>query len=391
MKRFVHLAAVNYAVFCSMLVTLYLVLLVGWMLWDDFVKPGYFKADDERASLPNYEGFGWAAEHFREFDELDTVYYSYIGWRRSEYRGQTINIDAKGIRRTLGNDSGAKKEIWFFGGSTMWGTGVDDANTIPSLVAQSLSGWKVRNLGESYYTSAQGLTMLIREIKAGKRPNVIIFYNGVNDLEVGCRRENTPFSHAHEATIRALLEADEGAGEELTFGYLLAPLKASADRFKRKLGTILSGDEPSEDAFVCSKSRQRASAVVQSMIDDWQMAQTVAAEAGARFFGFLQPVSFLSNTPLPDVSWKNARPDLEGEYLSVYPMLREEVARNSDFHDLTDVLDTDEPVYIDFCHLSPNGSRMVARAMLEALTMAGAIQRNEVAAASQPKAGMTPH
>ena len=50
--------------------------------------------------LPNYLGAEWARQHFLEFNELNAVYMSYYGWRRSPYSGETIKIDDRGLRRT---------------------------------------------------------------------------------------------------------------------------------------------------------------------------------------------------------------------------------------------------------------------------------------------------
>ena len=82
---------------------------------------------DSRAGLPNYQGADWAKTHFREFAELVTVHHSYVGWRRLPYRGETIEIDDDGIRRTYVDPAARPtKTIAFFGGSTMWGSGSDD-------------------------------------------------------------------------------------------------------------------------------------------------------------------------------------------------------------------------------------------------------------------------
>src|SRR5215475_12849663 len=89
---------------------------------------------DKRADLPNYEGQQWAKTHFREFSELQTDFFSYIGWRRRPFTGETITIEKETrIRHTpqiASDDHG--RVVYFFGGSAMWGTGSDDAHTIPA-------------------------------------------------------------------------------------------------------------------------------------------------------------------------------------------------------------------------------------------------------------------
>jgi hypothetical protein len=36
------------------------------------------------------------------------------------------------------------------------------------------------------------------------------------------------------------------------------------------------------------------------------------------------------------------------------------MAEDAGFHNLVRALDVDEYVYVDFCHLSPNGNRLIA-------------------------------
>ncbi len=71
------------------------------------------------------------------------------------------------------------------GGSSLWGFGARDDQTIPSLLARNLDqrGWRVelKNLSEIGYVSTQELIALVRELQAGYRPDVVIFYDGVND------------------------------------------------------------------------------------------------------------------------------------------------------------------------------------------------------------------
>jgi hypothetical protein len=94
------------------------------------------------------------------------------------------------------------------------------------------------------------------------------------------------------------------------------------------------------------------------------MARKLVEAHGGRFIGVLQPVAHFSNTKkdhihLPDIQRK--------QYEAVYPLIRAKMAGQPDLHDFTGVLDRDEYIYIDFCHLSPNGNRHIARRLVEVL------------------------
>ena len=73
-------------------------------------------------------------------------------------------------------------------------------NTIPSQFTQ-LTGYHTENFGKSAYTAHQGLEMLIRLLQDGHRPNIVVFYDGANDVIHKCRSELNAWSHAREHQI----------------------------------------------------------------------------------------------------------------------------------------------------------------------------------------------
>jgi hypothetical protein len=168
------------------------------------------KKSAHKGRLPNYAAITWAGTHFAEFDALGANYVSYIGWRRTPFKGETINlVGPLAQRATVGPPDTAKPSVYLFGGSTMWGTGADDANTIPSLVTQ-LGGFRSENFGESAWVAHQSLLLLVQLLQDGHRPNVVVFYDGANEVLHNCRWETRPGAHAREDGIRAALAGTKG-------------------------------------------------------------------------------------------------------------------------------------------------------------------------------------
>ena len=121
------------------------------------------QASDPRVDYEVYNDFNWAKKHYKEFDMLETCYKDFYVWRRCDFRGQTININ-NGIRNTKNFSNKAEKfikfdQVSFFGGSTMWGTGVSDDTTLPSIFASQTNS-KSLNYGESGYIAIQELLLL---------------------------------------------------------------------------------------------------------------------------------------------------------------------------------------------------------------------------------------
>ena len=151
---------------------------------------------DSRAKLPNYKDVDWAKKHFIELNKLSSKYYDYIGWRRNEFIGKTININKKGFRINSKENKKAdhaKNEVWFYGGSTIWGTGTIDEKTIPSIF-EKISNLSSSNFGESGYTTQQNLNLLIKNYLMEGKPKIVFFYDGINDIANKCRKELNFFS-----------------------------------------------------------------------------------------------------------------------------------------------------------------------------------------------------
>ena len=76
--------------------------------------------------------------------------------------------------------------MFFFGGSTTWGFANRDSTTRPALVARRLAGLgydpEVTNFAQQGWVSMQGFLTLVQELRAGNVPDVVIFWDGENDV-----------------------------------------------------------------------------------------------------------------------------------------------------------------------------------------------------------------
>jgi hypothetical protein len=279
------------------------------------------------------------------------VYKSFIGWRTDAFdwpdRGSSVGGRYLQRRTVNGGASGAT--AYFFGGSSMWGVGADDAGTIPSQFA-AITGMQAENFGELGWTAHQSLVYLMQILEDGRRPDIVVFYDGANEVAVKCRVENGVASHGREKEFAPLVR---GLDRPESFAHYLQPVLRLAARLNQ---AIDRGARSSP--YDCDTDPAKAAAVAASLIADWDMAKRIVASYGLTFVGVLQPVAYLSRTrflppELPD--------DLGRQFAAVYPLIRGKMAGDPALHDLVSVLDdTDQRVYADFCHVWPNGNRRVA-------------------------------
>lgn len=171
--------------------------------------PAARELTDYNRSLSYYAQQPWSEQYWREIKAtLKKQYQPYLVWRSFPFAGETIVIDAKGRRHTPGADStAAAMRVFVFGGSTMWGTGAPDWGTIPAYLQQGLSKQygvplRVENYAESAYVSTQGLIQLLLLLEAGQVPDMVIFYDGVNDI-FAARQNGHPADHQNLSQISA--------------------------------------------------------------------------------------------------------------------------------------------------------------------------------------------
>jgi lysophospholipase L1-like esterase len=373
MKQTLKVIAVNIFVIAA-LITLGNFLAVSGIRLANAMKPYRYA----RAHLyPNYDHVDWALDHFTEYANLTKGFYeAFYGWRRPEMHGKTINIDENGRRRTFrSSDTEQDRVIAFFGGSTTWGTGVDDESTIPSFFAKLNPNYEAINYGETGYVAHQSLNLLMKEYFGGFRPDVVVFYDGVNDVGNKCLRNSDVFSHSRENMIRDILRDRDNAS-------YLAAIDPMIDFVGRAKRTLQGRQQPAAtSAYDCHENPAKAEAVARYLLSDWSVAKHLVESGGGEFVAILQPQAYdgtsrLDHLDLPEpAGW---------QYAAVYPKIVELLDREfpelrANFVDLRRALDQDGYFYIDQCHLSPNGNEIIARridAAIASRTMPATAQRD---------------
>jgi lysophospholipase L1-like esterase len=196
--------------------------------------------------LVAHEGDEWAPDLFREELDLDNVYDPYLTYVVGDHAGTYINVDDL-ERRSYVPDAvdGEAPEVWFFGGSALFGIGQRDEHTIPSEVARIAAGQgvpvRVRNFGASGYVNWQEVLLLSRLVVERGAPDLVVFYDGANDVAAYARRGDgggptTLFADevADALEESRLVTAVEDEGEPDSGRY--ADVFYEGDRLARDLG-----------------------------------------------------------------------------------------------------------------------------------------------------------
>jgi len=244
-----------------------------------------------------------------------------------------------------------------FGGSTMWGKGVDDEHTIPSAFNALHPEFLVHNHGESGFVSRQSLDRLVSLVNQDQPMDLVVFYDGCNDFYTLCRSDTSLNGHSRENEMRRkfrppsmMVDAVSGALREVIFW-----------AWGRSLKTTGPGSR-------CSGDPDGAERVARTLVNNWRIARRVAEQAGADFHAVLQPVGVVGS---PNVDYlgdlANNPAQRLGDYRAVYPIVQRLVREANEpwLHDFSDAFDGDEPIYIDTCHVNARGNEIIARRMEE--------------------------
>ena len=345
--------------------------------------------DDVRSRLPAYEGVDYDPRQLlAEVRKSDrAVYQPYTMWRRRAYQGTYTTIDVEGIRRTTGNSpSDDSIQVWMFGGSAVWGVGAPDHETIPSRLASLLNrefgiDAAVRNLGERGFVSTQEVIYLMRELQSSRRPDVVIFYDGVNDAAAVSLWPEFPGAHVSFDTVRDRFEMDTDGGSFRSFirstGFYAASRivldRLEADPFERDGIIIYSAAD--------TGSTPNYRWLAERGIDVWLFNARVVGSM-ARTYGFMplvlfQPGLWSSGKPLDPSEESLLASEMEFAGLMTLMTVRsemhsvlEERSSKGDAPEwvvnLNDLFsETQEPVYIDYVHVSEKGNRIAARRIAE--------------------------
>jgi lysophospholipase L1-like esterase len=297
------------------------------------------------------------------------AYAPYVGWRFKPLTSETVNIDRNGLRLTPGADCGPGSfRVHAYGASTMWGSGVSDQETIPAYLQTALAPLVDRplcvvNYGQPAYVSTQSLIQLTLDLQAGNVPDLVIFYDGPNDV-ISAYQSGQPYAHHNLKQIAAKFEKGATPISLLTGSQTFALFRKVAWG-KLPVGEFAGWHPPADEEIDAL-----AGAVANTYAANYRLLDALAAEYGFHYVMFWQPVLLIDKPLAPEeeplirereVIMPGIAPLFEASYAEV----RAVIPRHDRMHDLSTVFEaTDTYLYTDTWHLLPEGNRIVGQAMV---------------------------
>ncbi len=340
-----------------------------------------------RRDADTYSDRAWAIRYYQEIDEIEKGrsmrWHPYTYWRRSPRQGELISITAEGLRKTtnITTTTTPATKVFMFGGSTLWGLGTEDKETIPSLLAKEASdqgiNCEVVNYGQYAYVSTQGVVELMRQLQQGNIPDVVVFYDGTNDTfgafqlglaglphdehyrekEFGLLRRPELYPAAAQSAIRNLA----------TMRFLDGALKKIGLRHNDFQPVSMEYEKPLADKKVLARG------VVETYLQNVRLVQALSKSYGFKCVFYWQPVLFtkphLTEYERKSLEMDFSFPGMKEFYLDTYRNIQQcsvDLEKEIAFHDISLIFqDTREPIYTDFNHMGDKGNRVIARRMIQ--------------------------
>lgn len=291
------------------------------------------------------------------------IFEPYVQFRERPRTGQWVNISTEGYRLNRRDDRArftpVRGAVFLLGGSTTFGYGVRDQDTIAAHLEQMLrqehptypGAIGVYNFGRGYYGLSQEVLLLKSLVQRGMVPAVAVFIDGVN--EQFCPTYSDNIAEA----FRIIQDDPRAQLRAAVMGLPIVRLFARRHVSELAANALFRNRSVAGSGFECGcpeESRCRAQFLAM-MRANRQMVRALAREFGFEAHFVLQPVGGYRNRFTVSPEGMPAR-----DWAPIWREL-ERYTEGEHEHSLTASLeDFQGEAFVDFLHYSAGANRRIA-------------------------------
>ncbi|WP_452226605.1 hypothetical protein [Lacinutrix cladophorae] len=309
-------------------------------------------------------------EIFRELRQQDMKWEPYLHYRFKPMNGKHNTIYENGLRKTVNpslKDSATALKIFCFGGSTMYSSGARDEHTIPSELSKLIhnnfpsQNVEVTNFGCHGYTRATENIQLQRELIKNNIPDIVIFYDGVNEVISG-HQNNEAGTPTNAYNRRKEFKIAHSYKKRISLMVYSSNLHRFVTTMQRKIFTNSAYKQ------LTARPDALATDIAETYIGYVKISKNLENAYGFKAFNFMQPNIFSKkNLTEAEQGYFKSQQYYENLYKLSYETVRKDslMITDSTFVDISDVFDNaNKTTYFDFCHTGEFGNKLVAKKML---------------------------
>jgi lysophospholipase L1-like esterase len=310
----------------------------------------------------------------------------FVIWGLSPVSSLRYNVNEKGQRRTWNPEFKANQKyklIYMFGSSTLLGVAGADEETIPSELSKILNqqGYPsfVVNQAVGGYGFNQELIKLIQLLRAGERPQIVIFYDGIGDVSAAYQSKRAKTVYKQDEIAELFKKNLFSRKSSDLFIALLSRLKI----VKLCKEIFFHNAQPAlvtkVDKTVETSAREK---LEDDLLEDYtrshQLLEGLAKLYGFKFYSFWEPISLNEKFLFPEERAVNTSLDDPG-LIALHKDLSIKVRRShlSNFAYIGDALESrSRQVYMDTTHLNLYGHHLMALRIFQELKKAAIFSEN---------------
>lgn len=282
------------------------------------------------------------------------VQFSYEPWmmfRVADHHSSNVNVNgferASSPSEYINTSSKDTVDIFFFGGSAMYGYNAADTQTIPSQIVKliqknnSVKSVRVRNFGIPHYYSKQQLMLLTALLFQDQKPDIVVFLSGMEDFySARMLYYDRPFySYALQQSFEGkMLQKRDPSFVDSTAQFYDDPPGVNADQFNNTL--------------------------YNKYVSNLKNVSMLCDKAGIKSYFFCQPVPFYNfSAPVKETFKGNY-----ARFERIYPMMEKNADSVHNLHFLGNMLKNETAsAFIDGVNYSPGFSQKISAEIYETI------------------------
>ena len=287
----------------------------------------------------------------------------------SELGNRCIKINLENCESAKGGEN----EIWIFGGSTVFGYGLKNNETIAAYLNELIRDKRVINFGQGYYNSNQSRIYFQNLLTFLPKPHAAIFLEGFNDFKNNqINNYKSPTKTALSNNYSILINNREASTNEKIFKWF-------KERFNRlhfvKLIEQIRKNKSfntNTDSIKVDNLEEAYNTLVNRLMTNFTINKSIGEKFEIKILNILEPIALskdrYSSSGLPVSYFKNFE-----KSIFHYKKIFEIIENNDNFLNLIDLylvnLNIDEKMFVDRTHFSKDFSKEIALKIYEKLNM----------------------
>lgn len=288
----------------------------------------------------------------------------FIGHREASRYTRFITVTEDGVRCNQDGVEtcpfrGGDGAVWVFGGSTTFGYGVKNSETIPAYIEKNLRNYSVFNLGVGHFYSTPERILFQQLLTFTPPPEIVVFIDGLNDFYHLDVPDTAPSEEFRQRWL------DMSVGDRLIS---LGRRVIRESRVAVLIYRFFNAKTPRINQNSSAPDDSMINAAADRMIQNFRMRAAIAEIYGTRIIQVIQPIPGkglghkFSKVP-PHLINLGAHQNSTLGY-SVMAKWMRQLQPMKDVYDLSD-LSICAPMYIDSVHYSREFNELIARTIVE--------------------------